>query len=144
MVHTISSLSAMEALAAQFVRDVSANKEGATVIALSGDLGAGKTTFAQGVAKALGVAGNIQSPTFVIEKRYQLTGKNFSTLVHVDAYRLDSVAELEPLRFHETLSNPDFLALIEWPERIAQALPPRTQTITFTFIDEETRQVTLS
>lgn len=101
--------------------------ESATVIALSGDLGAGKTSLTQALARELGVAGNVISPTFVIMKRYDLPraecARGFRTLIHIDAYRLDSGKELEKLGWAEILSEPSNLVLIEWPERVKEIIP---------------------
>src|SRR6476620_6587695 len=68
----IESLAGMHALAEEFVSKLEPNKGGATLVGLSGDLGSGKTAFTQGVARALGVKGNITSPTFVIQKIYRI------------------------------------------------------------------------
>lgn len=133
-------LSDTEEAAASFVKELSRGKR-ATVIGLTGGLGSGKTTFAKGVAKALGVEQTVTSPTFVIEKIYKLDGQPFSHLVHVDAYRLSEGKELTALGFNDVLEDPGNLVLIEWPERVPDALPERIQTITFAFIDDETRRI---
>ena len=73
----------------------------AAVAALQGDLGAGKTAFAQEVGKILGVADNMHSPTFVIEKIYPINWKGFKNLIHVDAYRLEKESELLHLGWEE-------------------------------------------
>lgn len=115
--------------------------ERATVVALSGDLGAGKTTFTQALAHALGVEGDITSPTFVIQKRYPLEGQVFSQLVHVDAYRLERADELRALDWDELLCDPATLIVVEWPEHVAGAIPHDAHTIYFTYIDEHTRDI---
>ena len=119
-------------------------KDTATVIALSGDLGAGKTTFSQGVAQVLGVDEYITSPTFVIQKIYILDGQRFDRLVHMDAYRLHGAHELEVLGWHELLQDPKTLVLIEWPEQVGEAIPRDAIKITFTFIDESTRAISIT
>lgn len=95
----------------------------ATLITLSGELGAGKTTFTQQIALALGVEEHVTSPTFVLEKIYDLTGEVFKRLVHIDAYRLEKGADLTPLGFTALMSDPGNLIVLEWPERVADALP---------------------
>src|ERR1700683_2680478 len=86
--------------ARNFLQTLEPRADGATLITLSGELGAGKTTFTQAVAKALGVEDIVNSPTFVIEKVYNLPeGKGFHRLVHIDAYRLTSNGELAALGF---------------------------------------------
>ncbi|MGH7175096.1 MAG: tRNA (adenosine(37)-N6)-threonylcarbamoyltransferase complex ATPase subunit type 1 TsaE [Minisyncoccia bacterium] len=99
----------------------------ATLVTLSGELGAGKTAFTKAAAGALGVEEVVNSPTFVLEKIYQLpreTGSTgFARLVHIDAYRLDSGAELGSLGFEELMRSPGNLVFLEWPEKVADALP---------------------
>ncbi len=97
-----------------------------TILALSGDLGVGKTTLVQQLAKILGIVEPITSPTFTIMKRYEIGEGNFKTLIHMDAYRLDSEAELAPLRFEELISTPNTLFCIEWAEKIKNSLPADT------------------
>jgi len=87
MQHNVNNLQEAEKVAQDFALALSPNAEAATVVGLYGDLGAGKTFFTQVVAKTLGVEENIVSPTFVIEKIYELVGQKFSHLIHIDAYR---------------------------------------------------------
>ncbi len=118
--------------------------EAATILGLSGDLGAGKTTFTQQLAGLLGVKEDVTSPTFVIEKVYNLpepTLYGFKKLIHIDAYRLDSGAELLSLGFKELLVSPHNLIIIEWPERVADVLPSGTKILKFTFINDTIRTV---
>ena len=101
----------------------------ATVLALEGTLGAGKTTFVRALARVLGVREHIKSPTFVIESRYSLKDSAWEQLVHIDAYRLEEGAQLAPLRFEEVLHMPRTLVCIEWPEHVASALPRERYTL---------------
>ncbi len=103
-------------------RITTSSKTKATVIGLSGELGAGKTTLVQSLAVALGVAERLVSPTFVIAKFYETKHDTFKQLIHIDAYRIESVDELVPLGFENILASPHTLVLIEWPERIATAI----------------------
>ena len=113
----------------------------ATVVALSGDLGSGKTTFAQAVGKILGVAENMHSPTFVIEKIYDINFKNFRRLIHIDAYRLESESELLHLGWQDLTKESENLILIEWPENVQEIIPKDAKIIRFKFIDETTREI---
>ena len=113
----------------------------ATVVALSGDLGAGKTTFVQTVAKHFGIEEQVSSPTFVIEKIYEIAHGAFARLIHIDAYRLKGAEELEALGWSEIVSDPANLILIEWPERVAELIPASAHRIALTFIDEHTRTI---
>lgn len=92
--------------------------DGATILLLSGELGAGKTTFAQAVARELGVKERVTSPTFVIQKEYTTAGGDYKRLIHIDAYRLESFADLELLGWNEYSLNPDTIILLEWPEKV--------------------------
>lgn len=95
----------------------------ACVLCLQGDLGAGKTTATQIIARILGVEHNLQSPTFVIRKSYPTNNSTFKTLIHVDAYRLEGEQNLEVLRLDEDFKTPDALMIIEWPEMIESIIP---------------------
>lgn len=90
------------------------------VIYLQGPLGAGKTTVARGLLRALGVRGAIRSPTYTLLEPYELSGR---TLVHLDLYRLADERELEPLGLRDYPPERSWW-LIEWPERAAVRLPP--------------------
>ena len=101
----------------------------AVVIALSGDLGAGKTTFVQQLAQILGITETVNSPTYVLMKSYETTDNTFTSLIHIDAYRIEHDEEMKPLHFTEQLLQPNTLLCIEWAERISAFLPPRTLKI---------------
>ncbi len=103
--------------------------ERALVVGLSGDLGAGKTTFVQGVAKHLGVKSKISSPTFVIMKKYALKNQKHKFLFHLDAYRLKNEKELLHLGWEEIINNKDHLVFIEWPENVAKIVPKHTKFV---------------
>lgn len=113
----------------------------ATVVALSGDLGSGKTTFAQVAGKILGINESIQSPTFVIEKIYDINFKNFRRLIHIDAYRLEKESELLHLGWEEITKESENMILIEWPENVQGIIPKDAKTIRFKFIDENMREI---
>lgn len=112
------------------------------VVALNGDLGAGKTTFVQQLATALGIGTAITSPTFTILQRYDTTHERFTTLFHMDAYRIETVDELSPLGFTDLLQTQQSIFCIEWADNIAAALPLHTITLNFTINPDESRTVT--
>ena len=112
------------------------------VIALSGDLGSGKTTFTQGFAKGLGIKDKIISPTFVLIRQHQITNKS-ATLFHIDLYRLEEVINLKELGLSDMLNNPKNIILIEWAEKAKDQLPKNTLWIYFKNIDENKREITL-
>ena len=112
------SLEQLDRAAAKVVDAINSTKldNHATLVTFSGDLGAGKTTLIQEIARQLGVAETLQSPTYVIYKRY-------GNVVHGDMYRLESSEEIKKLGWDDLLSNPNNTLLIEWPEKIADVVP---------------------
>lgn len=137
------SLQEFNAFAREFALSLRPGKN-ATVINLSGNLGSGKTTFTQEVARSFGVVETVTSPTFVIEKIYTLPDQTvFKHLIHIDAYRLEGERELEVLGFKELCADPHNLILVEWGERVAGLLPTDTQKISFKFVDENTREISM-
>lgn len=116
----------------------------ATVLALRGNLGAGKTALTKALGKALGVKRAITSPTFVIEKIYKLSpSAPFEHLVHIDAYRLEGKRELEAIGWDEALAHHANLIVIEWPEQVPGALPRHAFTLDLAFVDDTTRAITI-
>lgn len=113
---TIQTYSPQETIA--LAQRFAARLDPGTVIALSGELGAGKTVFAKGVAKGLGINEHITSPTFTIINEY---GGEIP-LYHMDAYRLSDESEALDIGVDEYLSYPG-IVLVEWPERIETLLP---------------------
>ena len=97
-----------------------------TVLALHGDMGVGKTTFVQGLARGLGVREPVTSPTFAIYSVYAGSDKK---LVHLDAYRLEHERQLEDLLLEEFLTSPWVLA-VEWPEKTGAWLPANAWHLT--------------
>ena len=128
--------------ATAFTEKLSPGRVHATVLALSGELGAGKTTFAQGIAAALGVEETVTSPTFVIEKIYELENQPFDHLIHIDAYRLKSGHELKVLGWEEVMREAGNLILLEWPERVADIIPAHAIRIHFE-IEGDGRTITI-
>jgi tRNA threonylcarbamoyladenosine biosynthesis protein TsaE len=129
-----------EAEAARLASSLSPNDGRATLVTLSGGLGAGKTAFAQALAAALGVTEPVTSPTFVLAKSYPLPeGGAFSRLLHMDAYRLSSGAELGPIGVPAALLEPGTLVVLEWPEMVAEALPPADVALTIIPVSETER-----
>ncbi len=120
---------------------LSQGRSQATIVALRGDLGAGKTTFTQSLAKQLGVIDRVTSPTFVVLKNYGTGHEVFDQLVHIDAYRLENEKDLDVLNWGEYLDSKTNIIVIEWPERVKGALPGDTIWIDFEYKDEETRLI---
>lgn len=112
----ISTAEAMRAFAAECIAPL---VRAGDLILLSGDLGAGKTTFTQGLGAALGVRGDVASPTFIIARTHPPVGDG-PALVHVDAYRLGSLDELDDLDLDAALE--DSVTVVEWGEGAAEQL----------------------
>ena len=110
------------------------------VILLEGDLGAGKSEFARGVAKGLGVTETVTSPSFTILNVYE-SGK--LPLYHFDWYRLESSEELYELGMDEYLGG-DGVAVVEWAERCPDAVPEKRIRIRLEVTGEETRGIEIS
>jgi len=119
-------------------------KNVAITLGLSGNLGGGKTTFLQGLAKGLGIKEKILSPTFVIQKRFVIKNKKFNNFYHIDCYRLKTAKDILELGLDETTKNPKNIIAIEWPEKIKNILPKSTILIKFKLINEQTRELTFN
>lgn len=125
---------------------IKTKKSKAMILALSGDLGAGKTTLTKEIAKQFGIKENIVSPTFVIMKIYNINQSStyyshFKKLIHIDAYRLDSSDELLKIGWSEIIDDKNNLVILEWPEKVKEVISPSIFGISLIHIDEETRQI---
>jgi len=108
-----------EALSARLVGQPPQADTACRIVELSGELGAGKSTFARGALRALGARGPIKSPSYTLLETYELSALQ---VVHLDLYRLNDPSELEHLGLAD-YHRPGFLWLVEWPERAAGRLP---------------------
>ena len=120
MRHETKSVEEMYALARKLVDQLIE----ARVVLLEGELASGKTTFTQGVAKALGVERPVRSPTFTLVNEHGVDHRDIDRIVHVDLYRLEHVDEQEArqLGLDEFLKDERSLVMIEWPDRLDPAL----------------------
>lgn len=126
----------------RFGKEFAKKLTGGEVIALTGDLGSGKTTFTQGLAKGLKVKNNITSPTFVLLKNYH--GKIKDTiieLVHIDAYRVQNVEDIKSAGIEDYLNRKDIIMVIEWAENIKEILPKKIININFKNIDDDSENL---
>jgi tRNA threonylcarbamoyladenosine biosynthesis protein TsaE len=116
---------------------------GGEVIGLVGDLGAGKTTFVQGLAHGLGISKNLNSPTYIIVRTYKIQKDKVEKLYHVDLYRLEEniSEELVNLGLSDEMGKPENVIVIEWAEKAREALPKNTKWIEFDQIDENKRKI---
>lgn len=107
------------------------------LICLQGDLGAGKTTFVQGIAQGWGSLDSVSSPTFILVNIYRHA--DGSQLFHMDAYRLDSMPEAEELDLDSMLA--EGALIIEWPERMAGLIPAERLWVNLEHVDDEEREM---
>jgi tRNA threonylcarbamoyladenosine biosynthesis protein TsaE len=108
--------------------------KGGEVLALFGELGSGKTTFLQGLAKGLGIKERILSPTFIMMRQYD----NF---YHVDLYRIEDERDIEGLGLEEIWSDPQNIVAIEWAEKIKDVLPKKRIEIYFKYLKNDEREI---
>ena len=134
----------------KYAADFAGSLSGGTILALTGELGSGKTTFVQGLAKGFGVPGAVNSPTFNIMKLYN-TGDSCEAgpdsegtvkrLYHIDCYRLDNPHDLAGLGFHEWIKDAEGVVAIEWAEKIREILPSRAIRFRFEAGEESERKM---
>jgi tRNA threonylcarbamoyladenosine biosynthesis protein TsaE len=108
------------------------------VVACTGELGAGKTCFLQGLARGLGVTGPVTSPTFVLVNQY----RGRLPVYHLDAYRTGSLTELVDLGLEEMLHG-DGVTVIEWADKLLPLLPARTIRVHLSGLGDEPREITI-
>lgn len=146
----------------EFGKKIAVEMSGGEVIALQGDLGAGKTILAKGIAQGLGYKRIVNSPTFVLMKIYKIrfnpTGnllkvesknalggkekglskeKYINYICHIDAYRIKEVKETEELGVFEYFGKSDTITILEWPERIKEILPSNTIWVSLSHGEKE-------
>lgn len=132
-------ISASEKETFNFAKKFAKRLKGGEIIGLTGDLGAGKTVFAKGLAAGLGVKKNITSPTFVLMKVYQTKYPNIKYLIHIDAYRLKTPQDLIAIGAEEYFNRPDAVTVIEWADKIKKILPRKARYIGIINKDENKR-----
>lgn len=116
-------------------------KKHALILALSGDLSSGKTTFVQGLARGFGIRSKIQSPTFVVVKSYKLRVSCYKNFYHIDAYRLKKPKDILVLGWREMVYNPKNIIAIEWARHIKKVLPKNHIDINFKHISKNKRKI---
>lgn len=110
-------------------------KNGGTIL-LYGDLGAGKTTFVQGLAKGLGIKKRIISPTFIVIRSY-----NEDKFYHIDLYRIENEKDIEGLGIEDILKDDKNIIAIEWPEKIKKIVPKKRIELFFSYLNDQKRKI---
>lgn len=118
------------------------------VVALYGDLGSGKTTFTRFLVEALNINVRVQSPTFVLLRKYSAvnagdTNQDINTVYHLDLYRLQNTSDLSELGLEELFEDKTALTIIEWPEIAQGLLPKETINIKFETLTDGTKRISL-
>lgn len=122
----------------EFGNKLGASLYGGEIIELIGDVGAGKTTLAKGIAVGLGVSDNVSSPSFTISRVYN--ARDDLKLAHYDFYRLDNAGIMKD-ELAETMSDPKTITIIEWAGAVAGVLPIDRLSIKMTALNESSRKL---
>ena len=125
----------------EFAAKIAQGLKAPAVVTLSGDLGAGKTVFSRGFARALGVVGPISSPTFTIVQEYDIDN---GLLYHMDLYRISDDEEALSFGIEEYINDSQSICLIEWPQRLSWLLPEDTMKIELEHVSENQRKIIYS
>jgi tRNA threonylcarbamoyladenosine biosynthesis protein TsaE len=150
----VGAILAKKILSPVFEKGWGIPRQTALVIGLAGDLGGGKTTFLQGLAKGLGIKAKILSPTFIImrkseirdpkpETNFKFENSKFKTFYHIDCYRIKKAKEILALGFKKIISNPRNIVAIEWADRIRRILPRDAMILKFELANKKTRKITV-
>ena len=125
------SLQTTKRIAKELAKTIFKSPKGreAFVLALKGELGAGKTSFVQGLARGFGIKENVLSPTFLIVKQYKLSKQR--TFYHIDCYRLKSPKELLSLEWKEIIQNPNNIVAVEWADKVKSIIPKHALWVSF-------------
>ena len=126
------------------------NLNNANLLCLYGELGAGKTTFVQGLAKGLGIKKRVISPTFVMMREYNIPkfsifirqpADQFSIFYHIDLYRAESEKDIKSIDLKELWFDPKNLVVIEWAEKIKPVLPKKRIDVKFSYASQNKREI---
>ncbi len=141
MHYVVENLDELERVAADILHRL--EMQGAPhVLLLTGDLGVGKTTLVQKLGALLGVSLPITSPTLVLMKSYVCSHSMFTSLTHIDLYRIEDPSEVQVLTLPELYNDATRLICIEWPERAPGAVPPDALLVTLTLMPDGSRTIT--
>lgn len=125
----------------EFAVDFAKSLKPGDILCLYGDLGSGKTTFVQGLARGLNINRRIISPTFIIARHYEMGSGNF---YHIDLYRVKTHADLLSFGLDDILSDPDNIVVIEWAEKLDTLLPKKRYELKFNIIEDDKRFIEIN
>ena len=114
------------------------------MIALSGDLGTGKTVLTSGIARGLSIDAKIKSPTFVLMKNYKVSNDKIKHLAHIDAYRLNDGVQLLGIGAEDYFSQPECVTVIEWADRVKDIWPKKNKKIEFKILKGDKREIKIT
>lgn len=127
----------------EYAKKYAQSLKGGEIIALTGELGAGKTAFAKGLAAGLGVKDTVTSPTFVIMKLYPAAKKNINKFCHIDAYRIQGKNDIQATGAEDYLGSQDIVSVLEWPENIQDATIDYAYRINIEHKSQNQRMITI-
>lgn len=127
----------------EFAQDFAKKLQGGDIVALYGNLGGGKTTFVQGLAKGLGIKCKIISPTFIVIRQYRIRNNELGIkdFYHIDLYRVETEKDTEGLGILDLFNDKNAIVVIEWAEKIQNLLPEKRWEIHFEYLEEEKRKI---
>lgn len=138
--HSPKETRALAERLARNLKDLSSQRRFSKFLALYGELGSGKTTFIQGLARSLGVKARILSPSFSLIRQYPIPDAK-CTFFHVDLYRLNNLQEIKGLGLEEILQNPQNICAVEWAQKAQSLLPKKRWDIYFKYLSDKERQI---
>lgn len=119
--------------------------QGKNTVALYGQLGSGKTTFIQGLAKALGIKKRLVSPTYILMRSYPISHNlSYNSMLHLDLYRVSSAADLKSIDFEELIKDKNNLVVVEWAEKLNANQIKNSLKLKFKIISQNRRQITIT
>ena len=127
----------------QLAKKIASKFTGGEVVCLYGDLGAGKTVFAQGMINYFLPKKRVLSPTFIIVRHYQINHELIKRLLHIDLYRMTSIKEIMELEFFEFMHKEDTIIAIEWAEKLGNYLPQNRIDISLNNLSEQLRSINI-
>ena len=138
----VTLVSGSEKETMEIASDLAKNVKAPAFICLRGELGAGKTVFAKGFARSLGISEKrIKSPTYTFVREYKVKRNK---LYHFDFFRIEKPDDLMTETVREIFERKNAIIIMEWPEHVRQILPPGSKEIRFEYVDENTRKITIT